>query len=702
LPIWSGSVVKRREGRERKGTKRGFSLGYFTGVCHMKEQVRKYIDPGLAHVAGLAFILNFIIESLGRHSPLQSFIFLFNSPKVFLYNVLLIFITLSFSLMLKRRIFYYVVASVLWLALGITNGVILSFRMTPFTVSDLALFENGISIIANYMSTWQIVLLVLGIIAVIALFVIAFIFAPKKQNQGIPYKTNLLLIIVFCLLFAAATNAGIENRWLSKYFPNLGYAYRDYGVPYCFLNTWLIRGISAPTGYSADMVREIFDDGIPMGIDEADPAIPVLQTVEGAMRRRPNIVFVQLESFIDPNLIRGVEFSEDPIPNFHMLQQQGSTGFLRVPSVGAGTANTEFEVLTGMRIRFFGPGEYPYKTVLKETTCESACYILKDLGYTSHAIHNHRGAFYGRNLVFSNLGFDTFTSIEYMNNVKKTPRNWAKDYVLIDEIRAAMESTEGKDFVFTISVQGHGKYPEKQVIPDEDLKIRVTDGIEDETQRNAMVYYVNQLYEMDQFIGDLVEALKDYEETVIVFYGDHFPVLDLSEEDMENGSIYETEYVIVSNFRLPKIDEHLYTYQLSARVFELLGIHSGILTWYHQTKSDYGNYLDNLKILQYDMLYGNRYIYGGQNPFEPTELKMGVREIRVDKIFNFGKSTYVVGENFTPYSKVAVNGDFVETVFVNPTILRIPDGVKSKDPLDFSISQVGKYSTVLSTLEDVE
>ena len=88
----------------------------------MKEQVRKYIDPGLAHAAGLAFILNFIIESLGRHSPLQSLIFLFNSPKVFLYNVLAVFITLSFSLMLKR-IFYYVVASVLWLALRITNSM---------------------------------------------------------------------------------------------------------------------------------------------------------------------------------------------------------------------------------------------------------------------------------------------------------------------------------------------------------------------------------------------------------------------------------------------------------------------------------------------------------------------------------------------------------------------------------------------------
>lgn len=667
----------------------------------MKERIRKYIDPGLAYAAGLAFLLNFIIESLGRQSPLLGLKFLLDDPRVFFYNVLLIFVTLSFSLMLRRRVFYYVVASVLWLALGITNGVVLSFRMTPFTVSDLALLENGLSILPNYMSTWEIILLVLGILAVIFLFVITFIFVPKIKT-AIPYKANLLLIIAFCLAFAGATNAGIEKRWLSNYFANLGYAYEDYGVPYCFLNTWLIRGISMPQGYSSSMVRGIFDDGIPMGINEADPAIPVLQTVEGSAKNRPNIVFVQLESFIDPTLIKDVEFSKDPIPNFHRLQKKGSTGFLRVPSVGAGTANTEFEVLTGMRIRFFGPGEYPYKTIMKDRTCESAGYILKDLGYTSHAIHNHRGAFYGRNLVFSNLGFDTFTSIEYMNNVEKTPKNWAKDHILIDEIHTAMESTEGKDFVFAISVQGHGKYPDKQVIADEDLKVRVTDGIEDEEQRNAMEYYINQIHEMDQFIGDLTEQLKNYEETVIVFYGDHLPVLDLAEEDLASGSIYETEYVIVSNFGLPKIDEDLYSYQLSARVFELLGIHSGILTWYHQTKSDYGNYLDNLKILQYDMLYGNKYIYGGKNPFTPTELTMGVREIHVDKIFNFGKSTYVVGENFTPYSKVAVNDSFVDTVFVNPTILRIPDGVKSKDPLDFSISQVGKYNTVLSTLEDVE
>ena len=111
-----------------------------------------------------------------------------------------------------------------------------------------------------------------------------------------------------------------------------------------------------------------------------------------------------------------------------------SSGYLTVPAVGAGTANVEFEVMTGMSVKFFGPGEYPYKEILRTTTCESTPYDLKQLGYSSHAIHNHRGAFYGRNKVFSNMGFDTFTSLEYMNNVMKTPKNWAKDALLTEQI----------------------------------------------------------------------------------------------------------------------------------------------------------------------------------------------------------------------------------------------------------------------------
>ena len=132
------------------------------------------------------------------------------------------------------------------------------------------------------------------------------------------------------------------------------------------------------------------------------------------------------------------------MPNFRMLKDNYSTGYLTVPSVGAGTANTEFEILTGMSMRYFGPGEYPYKTILRETVAESTPYNLKELGYNTHAIHNHAGGFYGRNTVFSRLGFDTFTSIEYMNITEYTPNGWAKDAILTDKIMNAMISTKAR------------------------------------------------------------------------------------------------------------------------------------------------------------------------------------------------------------------------------------------------------------------
>lgn len=88
-----------------------------------------------------------------------------------------------------------------------------------------------------------------------------------------------------------------------------------------------------------------------------------------------------------------LNLSQDPIPYFRQLKEDYTSGYFRVPAVGAGTINTEFESITGMSLRYFGPGEYPYKTVLSEQTCESVPYVLKDLGYSTHVIHNNEATF---------------------------------------------------------------------------------------------------------------------------------------------------------------------------------------------------------------------------------------------------------------------------------------------------------------------
>ncbi len=137
----------------------------------------------------------------------------------------------------------------------------------------------------------------------------------------------------------------------------------------------------------------------------------------------------------------------------------------------------------------------------EETTCESAPYVLKNLGYSTHAVHNNEANFYGRRSIFPNLGFDTFTSAEYMAEENdKNPLGWTKDEVLTDEIIKCLDSTEGPDYVYTISTQGHGAYPEEQLI--DDPQITVT-GAATEAQNNQWEYYCNEIHEMDNFVKEL-------------------------------------------------------------------------------------------------------------------------------------------------------------------------------------------------------
>lgn len=259
---------------------------------------------------------------------------------------------------------------------------------------------------------------------------------------------------------------------------------------------------------------------------------------------------MQLESFFDPTLVNYLDISEDPIPTFRKLMKEYSSGYYKVPSVGAGTANTEFESITGMSMHYFGPGEYPYKSILRETTCESAPYVLKNLGYTTHAVHNNEANFYGRRSIFPNLGFDTFTSEEYMaRENEKNPNGWVKDEVLTDEILKCLDSTEGPDYVYTISVQGHGAYPDEQILEDPEITVS---GAPTEEENNKWEYYVNEIHEMDNFVKELTDKLADYpEDVVLVMYGDHLPTMGLTVEDLKNKYLFQTEYVcgITSDLR---------------------------------------------------------------------------------------------------------------------------------------------------------
>ncbi len=654
----------------------------------MKENNNSYIPVLFA----AAVVIDLIIESLGRLSPVQALMFMFQHPMVFFCNTMLIMATISLSLLFRRRIFAACMFSFIWLAIGITNGVILINRMTPFNVKDLATLSEAQSIMTNYFSVKSLIMIGTGAAVFLLAIILLFRKTPKLAGK-VNYRRSVITIVLITGIALGSITGGMKLGVLDTFFPNLAYAYRDNGVAYSFMITWVKTGISKPSGYSAEMMEDIFSGGELGGDNIYTPGKDDAKDV----RNKPNIIFVQLESFVDPTIVKDIEYSKDPIPNFRKMLKSCSSGYLTVPAVGAGTANVEFEAMTGISARFFGPGEYPYKGILTEETCESVPYDLKQIGYSAHAIHNHRGAFYNRNTVFKNLGFDTFTCLEYMNNVVKTPKNWAKDALLTENIIDALDSTEGPDYIYTISVQGHGKYPSEEVLTDP--AIRVTKA-PDEEKKWGYEYYANQVYEMDIFVKELTEALENYgEDVVLVFYGDHLPALDMTEEELKTGDLYKTQYVVWSNFGMQKQDEDVATYEISAHLFKRLGISAGMMTKYHQNYEGKDNYKENLEALSYDMLYGKQYIYGGKNPYEPTDMKMGVKEIKIEKIVKIGENYYIKGENFTEYSKISLDGKVLKTVYLGPTILALNEEVDSKDVSKMKVSQVEKNKEILSTTE---
>ena len=603
----------------------------------------------------LPIVLEFLIEALSRKSLIAAVKYAINSPLLFAFNTLIIMLTLSIAMFFKREVFALTTISVVWVIFGIVNFVILHFRVTPFSAVDFTLIKSAISVSSHYLNLFTIAMIIVAIFVVLIGLICLFRKAPVNEQHG--YR-KIIFSILCCLTLGVAIivlhRSSNSVQALSTHYTNISEAYENYGFAYCFANSILDTGIKKPEDYSKQSVKKI------------TKALKDEKNTD----KRPNIIFIQLESFFDVGYEKNLQFSEDPLPVFHSLQKKYSSGLVTVPTVGAGTVNTEFEILTGMRQHDFGVSEYPYKTVLKSKTSESICTDLKKLGYSTHAVHNNEATFYGRNTVFSNIGFDTFCSMEYMNGLTDSPNGWSNDDVLSREIMKTLDSTSGPDFTMAITVQSHGKY---DGIALDDPTIKVTGAPERKEQ--AYEYYVNEIHEVDRMIDTLIKELSNRkEETVLVLYGDHLPSLDIQKDDMSNANLYQTQYVVWDNMNLKKKTKNLHAYQLYAEVLDRIQIHEGMITKYHQqTKHRSKLYLTGLTTLSYDLLYGDNYAYDGENPFKQTELQMGTEPVKLTSVQKTKSGYRVVGSGFTPYCKVYYDGTLVESEWISSGCLQLQD-----------------------------
>ncbi len=604
----------------------------------------------------LPFFVNAVLESLGSKQLWGGFHKLVHDPYIFLCNTLIIASLISVGAIFKRFRFVWISIVVFGcILLATINYMILSYRSLPFTAFDFQLLDTLPLIIKRYIDP--------PLLAVICLLIVAAMLglcglisrALTKTRQ----KHRLLLPSIYICFMIVLTMGNISfarsHGILETRFPNLAKSYVKNGFAYSFSISLVDRGIKRVDGYSEQY------------IDSITSSFP---KTESQNIQTPNIIFVQLESFFNLNDWNDVNFSDNPIPNFTKLAAEYPSGLLTVPILGAGTVNTEFEVVTGMRVQDFGVGEYPYKTILKETICESIATNLKKHGYTSHFIHNYRGTFYDRNIVYENLGYDNFYSLEYMSGYSETETGWAKDDILLRYIDESMDSTKGSDLVTAVSVQAHGKYED---VTDFERHITVAD-CKNKAYRMQYEYYANQIYEMDAFLGNLISSISARgEDTILVIYGDHLPAFDFSEENLDGRTEFQTDYIIWNNMGIDYEDEDLYAYQIGAKVLESIYIHDGMINACHQQYKNDEQYLTYLCALEYDMLYGKRYAFDQNKNFFTADMLINRRQLRIDSIAlkDGSENVYVIkGDAFTEETLVKVNYSILPAEFIDENTLK--------------------------------
>ncbi len=629
----------------------------------------------LLWTAGSA-LLDIVLEILSCRSLFKVIANIFTKPYIFLMNVAILMLFTSFVLIVKRKLFAYALPSVLWIIVGVTNTVCLKFRPLPVSASDFRLINEAFSMMKIYMKPWHIAIIVAGLSLTVIGLITLFIKGPKYET---PLKPSLIWFAASVVILGSFSYVVGTYDILPRTADTPNELYEKNGFAYNFFKSAGSTGVTVPIDYDRDETDILKEE--------------LLQLEDTSGDERPNIIILQLESFFDISWMKGINTSEDPTPNFRKLCEENASGYLFVPSYGGGTSNVEFEVLSGMNLDHFTIGESPYYTLLdKNVLDDSVAFNMKRLGYTAHAIHNYSGLFYKRNIAYANLGFDTFTPVEYMDELEYNSQGFARDKVLPSEIFKAMDSTDGSDFVFVVSVEGHGPYP--QSIKPEDFAYYVEADADDLTpeEKAGLTYYASTAKDMDVMIGDLIEQLANYDEKcVLVIYGDHLPAIEFTKHPLTAPNAYTSAYVIWSNYGIEGEDKDIEAYQLTSRMQELIGFNAGILTRYHQTRSEREDYQDNLKKLEYSMT-------NGKDKAEPSKLVYSTHPIKVTDAVENGGDVIVFGENFTEYSRICINDEVVNTIFQGKSCL-ISDGIALKKGDKISVAQVTKQGEILESYE---
>lgn len=268
------------------------------------------------------------------------------------------------------------------------------------------------------------------------------------------------------------------------------------------------------------------------------------------------VIMVLSESFADPTRVPGVSFAEDPMPQIRALKASTTSGIMVSPGYGGGTANIEFQALTGLSMALYDPTLSSAYQQLVPNMDEPASFNQLwggDNADGSVAFHPYNRNMYFRNRNYQSFGFDCFYASDgddQMTDLQKIDAAWyASDESTYRNVLDYLTENDGSEqFIQVVTMQNHMPYDDWYQ-NNQFVAADTSTGLGDD-ERVSVETYAKGVNYTDQATAQFLEQLDGMDRPItVIFYGDHLPGIYQtavsSQIDMEK--LYQTDYFIWSN-----------------------------------------------------------------------------------------------------------------------------------------------------------
>lgn len=490
-------------------------------------------------VLGLILVSNLFFQLTQNEFSFDlmfKFAFSWHTEKFFLgCLVLLIFFGWLSSLLgsLKTGSLFYLLAVI---GVGIANYLKMKYRMEPIYPDDLKMITE-FGMIRDMVGIPLFLLFLLLLAAGIFLVIFSVKRSLKLSKKQQWMRLAFFILTSGLLLYIGSFNqqGNLLRKAYNKTALWIPYSqkmnYYNTGFMGGFLYNLPVDAMEKPKNYSEAAVKKI---------TKAYQAKTKNESGE-----KPNIVYVMSESFSDPGRLKGLEiFGGDPLQDYRSVADKTYSGQMLSQNYGGGTANIEFEALTGFSMELFNAQmTTPYTMLMSEfDSFPSIVDTLKERGYESTAIHPYNTSMYKRKDVYKTFGFDQFLDESTMKHTDKIENNpYISDKAAYQEIFDQLENNKKPQFVHLVTMQTHMPYENKY----NDLSYAVKGD-----NRLSVQSYVQDIAYSSEALKAFLEQLDDLpERTLVVFWGDHLPGIysDETQKDNQGHLLHETEFLMYDN-----------------------------------------------------------------------------------------------------------------------------------------------------------